>query len=106
LLHRSILTSQALKVLMASRNWAEETPANVAQMATTKNVLERSTIDVIGLFGPESRMSALIRTSTGSIRRVEIGDSLGLTGRIVAIDAQGVILSRNGENRRLTLPSG
>lgn len=90
---------------MTSRTGGAQTPANVAEMATSKKVLERGTTDLIGLFGPENRMSALIRTPSGAIKRLEIGDKLG-SGRIVAIDEQGVILSRNGQNSRLSPPSG
>lgn len=74
-------------------------------MATSKDVLDRRGADVIGLFGTQGHMSALIRLSSGTIKRVEVGEKIGFN-RIVAIDEQGVIISRNGHNQRLSLPSG
>ncbi|WP_424986084.1 hypothetical protein [Microbulbifer sp. S227A] len=90
---------------MTSRTEAGKTPERVAKMATTDHALARGKTDLIGLFGPQNNMSALIRTPRGAIRRVEIGETLSI-GRIVAIDDKGLILSKNGHNRRLTLPAG
>lgn len=90
---------------MTSRNEAGQTPERVARIATTDRALARGKTDLIGLFGPRNNMSALIRTSRGAIKRVEVGETLSI-GRIVAIDEKGVILSKNGQNRRLTLPAG
>lgn len=89
---------------MASNTKAEKTPDNVADMATTDHALARGKTDLIGLFGPQSQMSALIRTPRGSIKRVEIGETLSI-GRIVAIDDKGMMVSKNGHNRRLSLPA-
>lgn len=89
---------------MTSSNEAEQTPDRVAKMATTDHALARGKTDLIGLFGPQNKMSALIRTPRGAIKRVEIGETLNI-GRIVAIDDKGLMLSKNGHNRRLSLPA-
>lgn len=89
---------------MTSSTGAGKTPNRVAKMATTDHAFTRGHTDVIGLFGPRNRMSALIRTPLGAIRRVEIGETLSI-GRIVAIDDTGIMLSKNGHNRRLSLPA-
>ncbi len=89
---------------MTSSTGAEKTPSRVAEMATTDYAFARGQTDLIGLFGPQNKMSALIRTPRGAIERVEIGDKLSI-GRIVAIDDKGIMVSKNGHNRRLSLPA-
>ncbi len=90
---------------MTSTAQAGRTPAHVARMATQNDVLNRGGTDLIGLFGPKTGLTALVREAGGRIRRVKAGDRLSL-GRVLAIDETGVIINRNGQNRRLTLPSG
>ncbi|MDU9002695.1 hypothetical protein [Sedimentitalea todarodis] len=89
---------------MTSSTGAGKTPSRVAKLATTDHAFARGQTDLIGLFGPQNKMSALIRTARGAVKRVEIGETLSI-GRIVAIDDKGVMLSKNGQNRRLSLPA-
>ncbi|MDK3071922.1 hypothetical protein QO034_02255 [Sedimentitalea sp. JM2-8] len=89
---------------MTSRNRAAKTPANVAKMATTKSALNRSSTDLIGLFGPRDNLAALVRKPNGSIQRVERGDRLS-GGRVLAIDESGVMMEKNGRTFRLDLPA-
>lgn len=90
---------------MTSETDTGRTTARVAQMATQNSVLGRGETNLIGLFGPQDRMSALLREPSGRIRRVETGDRLSI-GRIVGIDADGLMLEKNGSSQRLTLPTG
>lgn len=88
---------------MANPSQAGSTPANVAEMATQSGVLSRSSLSLIGIFGPDKDMQALVRAPNGKVHRVARGSRLS-AGRIVAIDAKGVMLERNGRTVHLTLP--
>lgn len=90
---------------MAGNSKTDKTPDNVAEMATQSHALTRGRTDLIGLFGAQDQMSALIRTPGGSIQRVSVGETLSI-GRVVAIDDKGIMVTKNGQNRRLTLPAG
>ncbi|SFU05169.1 hypothetical protein [Sedimentitalea nanhaiensis] len=90
---------------MTNATEAGPTPSNVAKLATQNRVLNSRSTDLIGLFGPQSNLTALVRESNGRIRKVETGDKLSI-GRIVGIDEDGVVVERNGSTRRLALPSG
>lgn len=90
---------------MANLSTTGKTPANVAKMATQSDVLSRDSLALIGLFGPEKDMQALVRHPGGKVVRVARGSRLN-AGRIVGIDAKGVMLDRNGETVHLTLPQG
>ena len=60
---------------------------------------------VIGVFGPEKALQALIRMPDGQIQKVSRGTRLG-SGLVTGIDATGLILARGSDTRRLTLPGG
>lgn len=82
---------------------AGQTPATPGDLATTPDALEHSGLSLIGLFGPQNALSALIRSPGGRIRRVSAGESLGAR-RILGIDANGLMLEKNGRATRLSLP--
>jgi len=84
---------------------SETTPVRVARLATQTQDFRPGETLLIGLFGPQARLSALVRSSNGTIRRVEVGERLD-SGRIIGIDTEGLVLEKNGETWRLTLPSG
>lgn len=81
------------------------TPENVATKATNSNALDRSTLNLLGIFGPTDSMSALVRLPGGRVRKVETGQKLG-RGRIVAIDAEGLMMVKNGRSERIGMPGG
>jgi len=88
---------------MGNPSPAGSTPANVANMATQSGMLNRNSISLIGVFGPEQNMQALVREPSGKVLRVSQGSRLN-AGRIMGIDAKGVMLSRNGRIEHLPLP--
>lgn len=75
-----------------------------AQLATQKNAMSLNPINLVGVFGPQNDMRALIRTSGGRIREVAPGDKTGF-GRVVGIDEDGVMLEQFGRTSRLALPA-
>ncbi len=90
---------------MASITQTGDTPARVAKMATASGRVTAGKLNLIGLFGPQNNLSALVREASGRIRRVKKGQSLS-TGRIMAIDENGLMMEKNGRTWRLSLPSG
>lgn len=90
---------------MDSADKAGRTSVRVARMATRTRGLNRGNTDLIGVFGPQNNMSALIRNRNGEVRRVERGQNLPI-GRVIAIDKDGMMVEKNGTARRMTLPAG
>jgi len=89
---------------MANPNPAGSTPANVAKMATLPGVLSSGGTILIGLFGLENDLTALVREAGRRIRKVKPGQTLS-GGRVVGIDKEGIVLERAGRTWRLDLPS-
>lgn len=80
------------------------TPSRVAGLATETGVLKkRSRLTLIGVMGSDKQPRALLMTGSGRTLRVELGDRTP-SGKVVAIDARSVVLSRGGEATRLSLP--
>lgn len=79
------------------------TPPNVARLATRDRALTLNDTAVIGIFGPETDLRALVRDRGGRIRRMGPGQRLD-GGRIRAIDAAGILIEGGGDLRRLDLP--
>lgn len=90
---------------MTNQTETGETPELVAQHATQINVLNRSTVNLLGIFGPSEDMRALVRQANGKVQQVEAGQRLA-GGRVVAIDADGVMMLKNGKARRIAMPGG
>lgn len=90
---------------MANTQTAGRSPRHLGKLATTRRALRRSSLALIGLFGPPDALSALVRKSDGSIHRVERGDTLR-SGQVLAIDETGVMMEKNGRTWRLAMPSG
>ncbi|GGH20471.1 hypothetical protein SAMN05444007_101401 [Cribrihabitans marinus] len=74
----------------------------VEKAATQQADLGGGGTDILGVFGPQNDLQALVRTPWGRIRTVERGARLQ-GGRIAAIDAEGVIIQKNGQAYRLKL---
>ncbi|MFD2738634.1 type II secretion system protein N [Sulfitobacter aestuarii] len=86
---------------MSSQDRPGPTPANIARLATSKAPL--GSVTLIGIFGSTSAPGALIRTRSGRISRVSLGDRIG--GAVVAAIADDtLVLSRRGRNEVLKLP--
>ncbi len=75
-------------------------PRSVAEAATERNALVLNRLALIGTFGKTAAPAAMVRMSSGRVRRVEVGDRLD-GGRVVAI-GQGRLVYRKG-SRDITL---
>ena len=77
------------------------TPENVAEHATQTDVLDAG-LALLGLFGPEENLKALLRMPSGRIREITPGTKLS-QGTVVAIDHEGLVLSRGNKTHRLRM---
>ncbi|UTS80075.1 MULTISPECIES: hypothetical protein [Phaeobacter] len=87
---------------MANRDNGK-TPANVAGHATQKDALRRNRLSLLGLFGASNNLSAMVRMPSGRTQVVTRGSRLS-GGEVIAIDADGLILQKNGKAARIEMP--
>lgn len=74
----------------------------VAKQATLLRRLNLNRETVIGIFGKENDLGALLRLRTGDIVRVKVGDT-ALGGVVKAIGQRSVIIVAEGRTRRLRM---
>ena len=80
------------------------TPSHVAAQATERGVLKsRARLTLIGVMGSQSAPRALLMTARGRTMRVALGDRTP-SGKVIAIDAQSIVLNSGQGATRLTLP--
>ncbi|MEM1006153.1 MAG: hypothetical protein AAF496_12750 [Pseudomonadota bacterium] len=77
--------------------------ATVKSAATQKGALKKSSVSVLGIFGPKSDLHALMRLASGRVKAVKTGSRVG-SGVVVAIDEHGVMLRQSGQTRRIAIP--
>lgn len=82
-----------------------QTPARVAAKATQPKAANLSGPTLIGVMGAPGAFSALLRLSGGRVKQVTPGTRVS-AGTVIAIDADGLVLQKNGRTRRLSLPGG
>ncbi|GLO71013.1 hypothetical protein MACH17_25300 [Phaeobacter inhibens] len=87
---------------MANRDNGK-TPANVAGHATQKDALRRNTLSLLGLYGASNNLNAMVRMPNGRTQVVQRGSRLS-GGEVIAIDAEGLILQKNGKASRIEMP--
>lgn len=86
---------------MTLRKDQEPTPPQVAEIANEEAKLDRTAL--IGVFGSQSAPGALIRTGSGEIEKVALGDKVD--GRTVeAIGEDHLVLARGSSTKVLRLP--
>jgi len=83
----------------------QKSTAAVAKQATEPGVIALHKMILIGVFGAEDAKSALVRMSSGKMRKVEVGDRLNW-GRVTAIGADRLLFQRNGKTVVLQMPAG
>ena len=88
---------------MAKPNPGGSTPPSVAKAATQTVMLRKDAPLLIGVFGPEDALQALVRYPGGRIAKLKNGALLD-GDRIVSIDAEGMTLMSRSGTERLTLP--
>lgn len=81
------------------------TRANVAKQATYVNAINLSKINLIGVYGSQSKRYALIRQANGRYKKVGVGDKID-GGRIQAITASEVRYQKGGRLIALGMPKG
>ncbi len=79
--------------------------ANVAKQATFRNALNLSKINLIGVYGTQSKRYALVRQSNGKYKKVKVGDRID-GGRIEAITQSEVRYQKGGRLVTLKMPKG
>lgn len=77
--------------------------ATVKSAATQSGALKKNSVSVLGVFGPKSEMQALIRLSSGRVKKVKPGSRVA-SGKVIAIDEEGVVLRQSGQNHRIGIP--
>ncbi|WP_435258377.1 hypothetical protein ACSBLW_00910 [Thioclava sp. FR2] len=81
------------------------TRATVAKQATYVNAINLSKINLIGVYGTQSKRYALIRQSNGRYKKVRVGDSFD-GGTVKAITTNEVRYQKGGRLVSLTMPKG
>lgn len=82
---------------------SDETNEITAAAATVEAAVPLNETILLGIFSGPEQVSALLRHADGAIDRVAPGDQTR-AGRVLAVGADRVILSRFGSERTLTLP--
>lgn len=81
------------------------TRANVAKQATYVNAINLSKLNLIGVYGTQSKRYALVRQANGRYTKVRVGDRLD-GGTVQAITASEVRYQKGGRLVSLALPKG
>lgn len=81
------------------------TSASVAKQATLKNAIRLNQLSLIGVFGAPSSRQALLRTASGRIVKVKVGDRID-GGKVAAIGQHELHFIKNGRNIVLAMPDG
>ena len=77
--------------------------STVKSAATQAGALKKNSVSVLGIFGPKSELRALVRLSSGRVKKVKPGSRVA-SGKVIAIDEKGVVLRQSGQNRRIDIP--
>jgi len=88
---------------MSTQDAGTPTPQKVEQLATQAVQLDR--LALIGISGTQGAPRALIRMPQGDTQTVKVGDTIR-GGIIEAIDADQLVLSRNGTQQVMRMPRG
>lgn len=76
---------------------------SVQNLATHAGALEMRRLTLIGLFGPAHAMQGLLRLPSGKTVTVQTGAQISALGRVVAIDAEGLVIDQNGTLARMPI---
>lgn len=82
------------------------TKATVAKQATFKNAINLSKLNLIGVYGTQSKRYALVRTAAGRYKKVRVGDTIDGGGRVAAITATEIRYQKGGRLVALAMPKG
>ena len=79
------------------------TPAQVAQEATEHTASNLNHIVLLGTFGPQKALQALVRLPNGRVAQVTKGDRIGRQ-TVYAIDDARIALGQNGRAQLVAIP--
>ncbi|MFZ5961379.1 amidophosphoribosyltransferase [Thalassococcus sp. BH17M4-6] len=88
---------------MAETPDTTDTPAIVAENATRETDANLDALILLGTFGPQDNLTALLRLSNGKIAKVSRGDEIG-GDTVIAIDEGRLALAQNGTAHWLAMP--
>ncbi|MEP2716448.1 hypothetical protein [Pseudophaeobacter sp.] len=88
---------------MTNATNSTQTPALVASKATQSRALPKSGLSLLGLFGAEGNMQAMVRLPSGRVKTVKPGSRVA-QGKVLGIDANGLVLESAGRTQRITMP--
>lgn len=74
----------------------------VERAATQPGSLKRNSAAVLGVFGAQDDLRALVRTSSGRVKQIKPGARIN-SAKVVGIDKDGLILQKNGRTERLNI---
>lgn len=100
--------SDGSQVIAASATVTPQIPtsANVATRATTRNALNLSRVNLIGIYGSSGARRALVRLANGRYVKVKVGDRLD-GGKVTSITATGLTYQKGSRAMSLkVLPLG
>lgn len=80
------------------------TAPEVAEAATQSITLPKDRLTLLGTFGKSESRKALVRTESGSIRKVALGDRIG-RATVTAVDESAVHLVQGDLSRKLSMPA-
>lgn len=82
-----------------------ETPLRVAKEATQPNMIASRGLSLLGLFGVENDLQAMVRLPSGRVKTIKTGSRL-VQGRVLGIDPGGIVLEKSGRISRIEMPGG
>lgn len=90
---------------MTNRTTSTKSSALVAETATQSGALQKNSLGLLGLYGNEGDLRAMIRLPSGRVKTVQKGSRIARS-RVLGIDAKGVLLESSGQTRRIEMPGG
>lgn len=88
---------------MTNTTAAPETSEMVARKATQSSALKHHSLSLLGLFGSNGNLSAMVRLPSGRVKTVRPGNRLA-HGKVIGIDSSGIVLEKSGRTQRLEMP--
>ncbi len=60
-------------------------------------------LSLLGLFGVENDLQAMVRLPSGRVKTIKTGSRLGQS-RVLGIDPDGIVLEKSGRSSRIEMP--
>ncbi|WP_083099031.1 hypothetical protein [Pseudophaeobacter leonis] len=88
---------------MTNSTAASGTSDLVARKATQSSALPQNSLSLLGLFGSKGDLSAMVRLPSGRVKTVRPGSRVA-NGKVLGIDATGLVLEKSGRTQKLEMP--